>query len=329
MPSIMQLPHFQKEIIILDGINHKYGDGGTRNKRLFYKIKNYPDLILLDRACLFKECRHEKEEKLFVHEDIWGEVLAYWVGTLIHIDVSRAYLAKLDFENNKKYVYGSLSEYVYSEQSDNFEVARDLLTAVLPEYDFKGGKDHSVELIHIILKGFKVKNYEYQFSKMLLFDLLIGNGDRHQDNWAILFSFDDVLSEPQKFQGRVSPLYDNGSSFMFSSLDSNLNIEKLDKYFKNTKSKIKHERTDKNFLKCNEILELCLNLSPKACNDFINDINVLKNYLPFLKSDMINLNKILSDSSMNAPCLTEKRIDFICAYLEYRINAMTFKLKNT
>ena len=321
----MQLPDIQKEIIILDGINHKYGDGGTRNKRLFYKIKSYPDLILLDRACLFKECRHEEEEKLFVHEDIWGEVLAYWVGTLIHIDVSRAYLAKLDFENNKKYVYGSLSEYVYSEQSDNFEVARDLLTAVLPEYDFNAGKDHSLELIHIILKGFKVKNYEYQFSKMLLFDLLIGNGDRHQDNWAILFSLDDAL----KLLGTISPLFDNGSSFMFSNLDSNLNIEKLGKYFKNTKSKIKHKKTDKNFLKCDAILELCLNLSPKACFDFINDINVLKNYLPFLKSNMINLNKLINDSAVNAPRLTEKRINFICAYLEYRINAMTLKLKNT
>ena len=70
---------------------------------------------------------------------------------------------------------------------------------------------------------------------MLLFDLLIGNGDRHQDNWAILFSLNGLFALEPEFISTISPLYDNGSSFMFSSLDSNLNIEKLDKYFKNTK----------------------------------------------------------------------------------------------
>lgn len=325
----MQLPHFQQEIIILDKILHQIEPRGTRDKRLFYQITEHPNLIKTDRSCLFKECRLKDEQKLFVYEDIWGEILAYWVGTIISIDVSRSYLSKIYCDNKKQYVYGSLSEYVYSEKSGLFKIARDLLTAVWSEYDFKTSKDHSIELIEKICQGFNVQNYKYDFIKMLLFDLLIGNGDRHQDNWAILFSFDDVLSEPQKFQGRVSPLYDNGSSFMFSSLDSNLNIEKLDKYFKNTKSKIKHERTDKNFLRCNEILKLCLNLSPKACDDFINDINVLKNYLPSFKNDMINLNRILNDSSPDAPCLTEKRINFICSFLEYRINAMTLKLKNT
>ena len=182
-------------------------------------------------------------------------------------------------------------------------------------------------MIEKICQGFNVQNYKYDFIKMLLFDLLIGNGDRHQDNWAILFSFDDVLSEPQKFQGRVSPLYDNGSSFMFSSLDSNLNVKKMDIYFKNTGSKLKHKRTDKNFLKCNDILDACLNLNREACYDFMNDIDALKNYLPFIKSNMINLNKLINDSAVNAPRLTEKRINFIYTYLEYRINAMNLKIE--
>ena len=110
----MQLPDIQKEIIILDGIHHQIAERGTRDKRLFYKIENYDKLIGLDRACLFKECRLKKEQKLFVYEDIWGEVLAYWVGTLISIEVSKSYIAKIYCDNKKQYVYGSLSEYVYS-----------------------------------------------------------------------------------------------------------------------------------------------------------------------------------------------------------------------
>jgi hypothetical protein len=314
----MRLPDIQQKIIILDNIDHYVPPKGTRDKRLFHKITDHINLISTERRCMFKECRLKKEQKLFVYEDIWGEVLAYWVGTFIDIGVSRAYLARIYCENSKKYVYGSLSEYVYSEKSHMFEIARDLLTAILPKYDFKTSKDHSLELVHKICKKFNVQNYEYDFTKMLLFDLLIGNGDRHQDNWALLWNLSGF---------KISPLYDNGSSFMFSNLDSNLNIEKLGKYLKNTVSKLKHQRTDKNFLKCNDIISVCLNLSSEACSDFMNDIDALKNYLPFIKSNMINLNKLINDSAVNVPRLTEKRINFICAYLEYRINAINLKIE--
>ena len=46
--------------------------------------------------------------------------------------------------------------------------------------------------------------------QMMLFDYLIGNADRHQNNWAILVSYAD--EQKSSLQGRVSPLYDNGSS---------------------------------------------------------------------------------------------------------------------
>ncbi len=46
---------------------------------------------------------------------------------------------------------------------------------------------------------------------MMLFDFLIGNADRHQNNWAILVKY----ANPNKtsLSGRFCPLYDNGSSF--------------------------------------------------------------------------------------------------------------------
>ncbi|SFL48970.1 HipA-like C-terminal domain-containing protein [Lachnospiraceae bacterium KH1T2] len=44
--------------------------------------------------------------------------------------------------------------------------------------------------------------------QMMLFDYLIGNTDRHQNNWAMLVSYLDGHKNSQ----RVCPLYDNGSS---------------------------------------------------------------------------------------------------------------------
>ena len=52
-------------------------------------------------------------------------------------------------------------------------------------------------------------------SKIVLFDALIGNSDRHHSNWGItetkgFLKFDDGISPANEM--RLSPLYDNGSS---------------------------------------------------------------------------------------------------------------------
>lgn len=46
--------------------------------------------------------------------------------------------------------------------------------------------------------------------EMMLFDFIIGNTDRHQNNWAVLVHVADHTNHSLK--GRVCPLYDNGSS---------------------------------------------------------------------------------------------------------------------
>lgn len=48
------------------------------------------------------------------------------------------------------------------------------------------------------------------FLKMLMFDYLIGNSDRHQNNWAMILE-EDTIS--------WSPLYDNSSSLCAYILD--------------------------------------------------------------------------------------------------------------
>ena len=46
--------------------------------------------------------------------------------------------------------------------------------------------------------------------QMMLFDYIIGNSDRHQNNWAFLFKYADERRKDLLY--RVCPLYDNGSS---------------------------------------------------------------------------------------------------------------------
>lgn len=93
----------------------------------------------------------------------------------------------------------------------------------------------------LIDSGFKVlqllpywKDIKQDYIDMLFFDILIGNQDRHPFNWMILF----ISEQEVKF----SPIYDNGASLGFRFENIKLremltNEAKLNKYFKNTKTK--------------------------------------------------------------------------------------------
>src|SRR5690625_197272 len=92
----------------------------------------------------------------------------------------------------------------------------------------------------LIKEGFEViTQFHYweivknQFIDMLIFDIFIGNQDRHPFNWMILF-FDTEI--------KFSPIYDNGASFGFNFnheklIEMNTSDSKLNKYVRNARVK--------------------------------------------------------------------------------------------
>lgn len=87
--------------------------------------------------------------------------------------------------------------------------------------DLETGKYYSLE---IILESLKEKELKEEFFKIMIFDFIIGNSDRHPNNWAIV--------KNKSGKESLAPLYDNGSSLCALISD----IE-LDKYFGNDKLK--------------------------------------------------------------------------------------------
>lgn len=98
--------------------------------------------------------------------------------------------------------------YCISMLYSNFDVERLI--------DTRSGERYSLEMIKRVLDVFGL--FE-DFLPILVFDFLIGNTDRHQSNWALIFENRTL---------RMSPLYDNSSS-----LCAYVEESKIRRYFGN------------------------------------------------------------------------------------------------
>lgn len=108
--------------------------------------------------------------------------------------------------------------------------------------DTYSNSKYSIQMIQNSLNGILEMD---EFYKIVIFDILIGNSDRHHSNWAILAK-GTVYKTPEDmfdifFNYNMCPLYDNGSSLCAYENNNNLEIFFKDKMkfeaLVNTKSK--------------------------------------------------------------------------------------------
>jgi hypothetical protein len=156
-----------------------FNTGGTRAKK--YLLSPGGKFFYFKRS-QFKLATQTKPGKDFRYE-FWNEIIAYEIGTLLGFKMLRYDIA-IDGE-----IMGCISESMIS--SDNQELIEGVkyLQAYSPEYD-PGKKGHrtwyTFNLIEGSLDAANIGNYINDILELIVFDALIGNGDRHQENWAII-----------------------------------------------------------------------------------------------------------------------------------------------
>jgi hypothetical protein len=141
-------------------------------------------------------------------DQFWAEVIAYRVGCLLGLSVPPAFYAI----NSGTHTSGALIEWFY-EGAEAFVHGGDFMLMVREDYDRERGTKHNLEDIELIMRvmrkqGMTAFDYRQWWVDALTFDALIGNRDRHQDNWGLIFS----SNGPPPTQWRMAPLFDNGSS---------------------------------------------------------------------------------------------------------------------
>ncbi|HVE43527.1 MAG TPA: HipA domain-containing protein [Gammaproteobacteria bacterium] len=186
---------------------------GARDKALLYCPTPAPYPFLRDgHRYLFKLSSHRYPEQF------WMEILAYLIGVQMGIPVPPTFISY----DSKRMQSGALIEWFLNPiplvGEENYIPGGDYCQQYIPNFDSKKGKKHNFETVSLIFRDLTEKNplffkanWKDYWAMAFTFDALIGNTDRHQDNWGIIMtplfcagSWDEKM--------RISPIFDNGTS---------------------------------------------------------------------------------------------------------------------
>ncbi len=178
---------------------------GARAKEAVFSPAIPPDPVITpNKRYLFKRSKRSYPDQF------WGEIIAYRIGCLLNLEVPPAFVAW----NSSTGHCAALIEWFYNDGEEVSVLAGDFLQQLYPDFDREKGRNHnlrhSVALLRLFSKAKLLRENSWRrwWAEALLFDSLIGNTDRHQDNWGFLFGA-GRNNEPR---ARLMPLFDNGTS---------------------------------------------------------------------------------------------------------------------
>ncbi|MEO5339209.1 MAG: HipA domain-containing protein [Magnetococcus sp. MYC-9] len=180
---------------------------GAREKSLWISPQSPPLPFLIGRhRYLFKHAspRHPAQ--------FWCEVIAYRLGCLMGVPVPPAYVAC----KSKGSQPAALIEWFYRQDDENvrYESGTVHMKRLIPDFDVRKGRQHNILTVLKILSEIDAGLIP-DMARILVFDALIGNTDRHQGNWGILWR-----GTPPKPE--LAPAFDNGTSLGHEILDDKI-----------------------------------------------------------------------------------------------------------
>ncbi len=178
---------------------------GARAKEAYFAPAAVTDPVLVpNKRYLFKRSKRSYPDQF------WGEIIAYRIGCLLGVPVPPAFYAL----NAGTQTPAALIEWFYT-GPELFVLGGDFMKAIRPEYDREKGAMHNLEDVRVLMTALQNQGklhpdvrWRQWWVDALLFDALIGNTDRHQDNWGLI----GMPAEGQTFKFWMAPCFDNGTS---------------------------------------------------------------------------------------------------------------------
>ncbi len=282
---------------------------GARDKTLLYCPSPAPCGFLKEKHQYFFKLSSPKYPEQF-----WVEIFAYYLSLKMETEVPPAFVAY----DSKKGQSGALTESFLKSSKEKYIAGGDYCQRYIENFDRKKGTQHNFETVIKIFndlqENFQIKNdWKIFWAKTLVFDALIGNTDRHQDNWGIV----------KNSELRITPVFDNGTSMGHEILSKKFYLFEANRHTERYISKGTHHMTwsldDKTKGHC-ELLQKLIDKYPETRLVMVNALKkvnyeIFKDILDYLVK-------------FKAPVqLSKERASFMLKLLEFRHQRLLSKLE--
>lgn len=196
-------------------VDHPYFPEGSRDKRLLRCPDPPPQpWLVAGHRYLFKESRPVYPDQF------WAEIVASRLGRLTGVPVPPAYAAWDSASGD----CAALIEWFWGYPGgppQGFVSGGLFMKALIKDFDYQRGTQHNFSHIQLLCRAFSRArgtstssplldgDWLLDWARMLTFDALIGNTDRHQENWGFVYTRTEA-GAPRAFA--LSPAFDNGTS---------------------------------------------------------------------------------------------------------------------
>lgn len=226
---------------------------GARDKKMLWSPWQEIEGVKPNWPYLFKLSREAYPDQF------WMETIAYIVGCAMGVEIPKAIPAVRVNESGSR-EYGALLEWFYDKEYEHFIHASDIFHLLNKEFDDESGRHHNVEDLRVICRTLSIHgvihtDWNRWLCDMFLLDSLIGNSDRHQENWGFVFTIHrDAEGKTLRdlngkivSTGKLSPYFDNGTSLgheRFPDKVAAWDCKALDNYIQKGNHHLRCTRTD-------------------------------------------------------------------------------------
>ncbi|MDX1919076.1 MAG: HipA domain-containing protein [Candidatus Caenarcaniphilales bacterium] len=243
-------------------------------------------------------------------QQFWIEYIANKLAEGMGLDVPECYIA---INNSPEIAFrvGVLSKWYLSSQEQEIS-GRDFLSKNIPNYreGYIGESENNNRLYtlsNIIEATSHIPESQNHWIKLLLFDALIGNTDRHDENWGIIIS---------DGKSRFTPIYDNGIALGWREKDDKLAKFNFETFFRKFKYKLR--LNEESLLKPADLIGL-YEKEKDQMKEFLRQYN--RDYLnSWLNRALYDLNSSITEEESR---LSPLRAEFICRFLEDRFKRLS------
>ena len=160
--------------------------GGTRAKNIYIDLDN-------NQEYFFKGSKKLKDGTFKYPDEFWSEIISSKIGQWLGFNLLDYNIA---YDESDEQQIGCISKSMIIHTENKLSEGVEYLRGYDPNYlPSENESKYTFDFIRRTLKSFKLSDSEKDFVEMLVFDAIIGNSDRHQENWGFISDFKRTLEE--------------------------------------------------------------------------------------------------------------------------------------